>query len=196
MVEKEKQYSISKKKNSLTLSWWWSPSYRKQSIDFQSKPVDWFLYDRDLRHEIVKTTIFNYIAILKLHLWNILEQQYIHRSTKMVLSTKFHEKLERYLWSNFITFIFSCKSKVAWWRTAFLLILSSFKDVFQGLCCCQEFVTIFWRLGKHLFGWTPPDDSSCMDTFLVNVRAALFSKQTKNSPSYRKNLFTESVKKS
>ena len=44
--------------------------------------MDWFLYDRDLRHEIVKTTIFNYIAILKLHLWNILEQQYVHRSTK------------------------------------------------------------------------------------------------------------------
>ena len=69
-------------KDSLTLSWWRSPSYRNQFTDFQSKPMDWFLYDRDLRHEIVKTTIFNYIAILKLHLWNILEQQYVHRSTK------------------------------------------------------------------------------------------------------------------
>ena len=37
----------------LTLSWRRSKSYRNQSIDFQSKPIDWFLYDRDLRHERV-----------------------------------------------------------------------------------------------------------------------------------------------
>ena len=29
-------------------------SYRKQSIDLQSKSKDWFLYDTDLRHEKVK----------------------------------------------------------------------------------------------------------------------------------------------
>ena len=29
-------------------------SYRNQSIDFQSKSMDRFLYDRDLRHERVK----------------------------------------------------------------------------------------------------------------------------------------------
>ena len=38
----------------LTLSWRRSLSYRKQSIDLQSKSMDWFLYDRDLRHERVK----------------------------------------------------------------------------------------------------------------------------------------------
>ena len=32
--------------------------YRDQSIDLQSKSVDWFLYDRDLRHERVNGTIF------------------------------------------------------------------------------------------------------------------------------------------
>ena len=31
-----------------------SLSYRNQPIDLQSKSMDWFLYDRDLRHERVK----------------------------------------------------------------------------------------------------------------------------------------------
>ena len=31
-----------------------SLSYRNQSIDLRSKSMDWFLYDRDLRHERVK----------------------------------------------------------------------------------------------------------------------------------------------
>ena len=38
----------------LTHSWRRSLSYRYQSIDLQSKSVDWFLYDRDLRHKRVK----------------------------------------------------------------------------------------------------------------------------------------------
>ena len=41
----------------LTLSWLRSQSYRNQSIDLQSKSVDWFLYDRDLCHERVKERI-------------------------------------------------------------------------------------------------------------------------------------------
>ena len=39
----------------LTLSWWRTLSYRNQSIDLQSKSMDWFLYDDSLRHERVKT---------------------------------------------------------------------------------------------------------------------------------------------
>ena len=35
----------------LTCSWRRSLSYRNQFIDFPSKSMDWFLYDRDLRHE-------------------------------------------------------------------------------------------------------------------------------------------------
>ena len=38
----------------LTLSWRRLLSYRNQSIDFQSKSLDWFLYDNGLHHEIVK----------------------------------------------------------------------------------------------------------------------------------------------
>ena len=39
--------------NGLTLWWQRSLSYRNQSIDLLSKSMDWFLYDRDLRHERV-----------------------------------------------------------------------------------------------------------------------------------------------
>ena len=41
----------------LTLSWWRPLLYRKQFIDLQSKPMDWFLYDNGLRHERVKEKI-------------------------------------------------------------------------------------------------------------------------------------------
>ena len=41
-------------KETLTLAWRGSPSYRNQSTDLQSKSLEWFLYDRDLRHERVK----------------------------------------------------------------------------------------------------------------------------------------------
>ena len=34
-----------------TLVWRRSLSYRNQSIDLLCKSVDWFLYNRDLRHE-------------------------------------------------------------------------------------------------------------------------------------------------
>ena len=40
--------------NGLTLSWWTPLWYRNQSTDLQSKLRDWFLYDKDLRHERVK----------------------------------------------------------------------------------------------------------------------------------------------
>ena len=38
----------------LTLSWGRFLLHRNQSIDMLSKSLDWFLYDRDLRHERVK----------------------------------------------------------------------------------------------------------------------------------------------
>ena len=40
--------------NCLTLSWRRPLSYRNQSIDLQSKSLDWFLYDNGFRHERVK----------------------------------------------------------------------------------------------------------------------------------------------
>ena len=41
---------------SLSLSWRGPLSYRNQSIDLQSKSVDWFLYDNGTRHERGKDT--------------------------------------------------------------------------------------------------------------------------------------------
>ena len=40
--------------STLTLSWRRSISYKNQSIDLHSKSMDWFLYNRDYRHESVK----------------------------------------------------------------------------------------------------------------------------------------------
>ena len=42
---------------SLTLSLLRSLSYRNQFIDFQSKSMDWFLYDNGLRHERVNVVL-------------------------------------------------------------------------------------------------------------------------------------------
>ena len=42
------------KRSQLTLSWRKSLSYRNQSTDLQSKSMDWFLYDTDLRHVTIK----------------------------------------------------------------------------------------------------------------------------------------------
>ena len=50
----------------LTLSWWRSPSYRNQSIDLLWKSVDWFLYDRILRHERVKPGLALHVASFNL----------------------------------------------------------------------------------------------------------------------------------
>ena len=42
---------------SLTLSWRSSLSYRNQTIDLFCKLIDWFLYDKDVRHEIAHSTL-------------------------------------------------------------------------------------------------------------------------------------------
>ena len=44
---------INQGKPILTLLWRGPLSYRNQSIDLQSKSMDWFLYDNGLRHERV-----------------------------------------------------------------------------------------------------------------------------------------------
>ena len=44
---------------SLTVSWQMSLSYRNQNTDLQSNSMNWFLYDRDLRHER-----FNFLHII------------------------------------------------------------------------------------------------------------------------------------
>ena len=54
----------------LTLSWRRPLSYRNQSIDLQSKSMDWFLYDNGLRHERVKVAnkLFMYIKLIGIEL--------------------------------------------------------------------------------------------------------------------------------
>ena len=47
-------WKILKYDDSLTLSWRRPLSCRNQSIDLQIKSMDWFLYDKGLRHERVK----------------------------------------------------------------------------------------------------------------------------------------------
>ena len=51
-----------KKEINLTLSWRRPLSFRNQSLDLQSKSMDWFLYDNGLRHERV-----NYYQNLSSH---------------------------------------------------------------------------------------------------------------------------------
>ena len=43
----------------LAFSWRRSQSYRDWSIDLQSKSMDWFLYDWDLRHDRVKEKLLS-----------------------------------------------------------------------------------------------------------------------------------------
>ena len=43
----------------ITLSWRRLLSYRNQSIDLQSKSMDWFLYDNGLYHERVKEVLIS-----------------------------------------------------------------------------------------------------------------------------------------
>ena len=54
---------------SLTLSWRRPLLYRNQSINLQSKSMDWFVYDNDLRNEIINTrthgTMLTRIRIVK-----------------------------------------------------------------------------------------------------------------------------------
>ena len=54
----------------LILSWQRSLSYRNQSINLLWKSMDWFLYDKDLRHERVKKINWSplWLTYVKAHL--------------------------------------------------------------------------------------------------------------------------------
>ena len=56
----------------LTLSWRMSLSYRNQFINLQTKSMDWFQYNRHLRHERVKLTGFENRGQKKPVFWHIL----------------------------------------------------------------------------------------------------------------------------
>ena len=63
----------------LTLSWRRSLSHRNQSIDLLRKSMDWFLYDRDLRHErvkvkwCVKQDVLATTFVLLMKIWTIID---------------------------------------------------------------------------------------------------------------------------
>ena len=48
------------------LSRWRPLSYRNQSIDLQSKSMDWFLYGNDLRLERVKNAVLSKVTQTKM----------------------------------------------------------------------------------------------------------------------------------
>ena len=58
----------------LALSWRRSLSYRNQSIDLLCKSIDWFLYDRGLRHERVETLYFKCLLRFWVHLWQVIHE--------------------------------------------------------------------------------------------------------------------------
>ena len=55
-------------RNFSTHSWWKSLSYRNQTIDLLCKSVDWFLYDRNLRHDRVKCLS---LTFLRKFIWDL-----------------------------------------------------------------------------------------------------------------------------
>ena len=59
IVSERIEFHILIKYSHLTFSWQMSISYRNQSIDLQSKSMDCFLYNRDIRHERVKFSFFS-----------------------------------------------------------------------------------------------------------------------------------------
>ena len=70
-IEKKSEFCFRTCKNRLSVcdgwraswlfQWRRSLSYRNQTIDFQNKSVDWFLYDRGIRHERVHPLLLTFI---------------------------------------------------------------------------------------------------------------------------------------
>ena len=75
--------------------------------------------------------------------------------------------------------VFLVKVKLHAAELHFSLIMSLFKDIFQGFCKFQGFLTRFWRLGKHLFGGIPQLMIVCAYSGLINVSTALFLERKK-----------------
>ena len=77
--------------SSLTLSWRRPVSYRNQSIDLQSKSMDWFLYDNGFCHERVRILSLNSSFSkrgTKKQSRNILQQHLSLYSNKLLVNFK------------------------------------------------------------------------------------------------------------
>ena len=104
-------------KVTLTLSWWGPLSYRNQSIDLQSKSMDWFLYDKGLRHERVNGD---------------------KQSSEWYLSEHCAEKCNAYIRYGFLIIDFDskkilCSSTLVFWRKTHQGNILSV----QTCCCCK-----------------------------------------------------------
>ena len=105
------------------------------------------------------------------------------------------EKASRKVWKmplrKLYQFPFLSESKLAYWRTAFLLKISSLKYIFQRSYCFQRFLTIFLGLGEHLF-----DGTRLVDC----IYSGIFIKQTSLGPGkvptlWRCPLYRDSIQK-
>ena len=82
----------------LTLLWRRSLPYRNQSIDLHCKSMNWFLYDRNLRHETVKKRgTFS----IKEHLTNLLLLPVKSSIWSFLVSPKFKKNKSRNMWQKF-----------------------------------------------------------------------------------------------
>ena len=86
----------------LTLSWRRPLSYKNQSIDLQSKAMDWFLYDNGLHHERVNNLINN----ITFHKIRNFYCPYYGDSL-------FHFAITKCCWTKI--FLFKCQNSVASW---------------------------------------------------------------------------------
>ena len=84
----------------LTLSWRRSLSYRTQSIDLFWKSMDWLLYDRDLRHERVKTLLRTVFRVEQINLFNHLTKNIRCKFSKQKLYCSLNFDSSLTLWVN------------------------------------------------------------------------------------------------
>ena len=81
--------------NILTLSCRRPLSYRNQSIDLQSKSVEWFLYDNGLRHERVKFIgLCYYLVVLNINF----KIELAFQNTNIYRKSKFKGSGSSYKW--------------------------------------------------------------------------------------------------
>ena len=112
--------------NLLTLPWQWSLWYKNQSIDLQSKSMDWFLYDRDLRHERVNLPANDYIKSLpKKRFWDRIQNfEASLNPLNLIWSWNKSEKKQRKKWK--LCLLFFLPVALSWVLISFDGVISLF----------------------------------------------------------------------
>ena len=111
-------------------------SYRNQSIDLLCKSIDWFLYNRDLRHVIAEA-------------WLIIWRHQFRSGRLVVLCKKVLLKISQstekgLCWSLFF-------NKVAGWRLATLLKTDSSRGIFLWILAKFLRTSILKNTNQRLF---------------------------------------------